>query len=48
MFMAVQYTQNGLLHRIFSQESQFLVKELVKKLVKKLVKEHDYEVNENL
>ena len=40
MFMAVQYTQNGFLHRIFSQESQFLVK--------KLVKEHDYEVNENL
>ncbi len=44
MFMAVQYTQNGFLYRIFSQESQFLVKELVKKLVK----EHDYEVNENL
>ena len=44
MFTAVQYTQNGFLHKIFSQESHFLVKELVKKLVK----EHDYEVNENL
>jgi hypothetical protein len=42
MFMAVQYTQNVFLRRIFSQESRFLVK----KLVKELVKEHDYEVDE--